>query len=182
MKLAIFFPGIGYHCDKPLLYYSRKMAEGLGYEAVTLSYSYDKNIRGNKEKMKEAFEALYKQAEERLESISFSDYDEILFVSKSVGTIVSSAYAFNKGITCKQILYTPVEYTFEYSHERACAFIGTEDPWSDVNKVVDMAKSGNVPITVYSKVNHSLEGKDTLENIELIQEVMKQSLEFMTES
>ena len=23
MKAAVFFPGIGYHCDKPLLYYSR---------------------------------------------------------------------------------------------------------------------------------------------------------------
>lgn len=27
MKLAIFFPGIGYHTDKPLLYYSRKLPD-----------------------------------------------------------------------------------------------------------------------------------------------------------
>ena len=55
MKLAVFFPGIGYHCDKPLLYYSRKMASELGYETLALSYSYDGgNIRGNKEKMREA--------------------------------------------------------------------------------------------------------------------------------
>ena len=27
MKAAVFFPGIGYHCDKPLLYYSRKLAQ-----------------------------------------------------------------------------------------------------------------------------------------------------------
>ncbi len=25
MKLAVFFPGIGYHCDKPLLYYAKKL-------------------------------------------------------------------------------------------------------------------------------------------------------------
>lgn len=25
MKLAILFPGIGYHTDKPLLYYSKKI-------------------------------------------------------------------------------------------------------------------------------------------------------------
>ena len=25
MKIAVFFPGIGYHCDKPLLYYARKL-------------------------------------------------------------------------------------------------------------------------------------------------------------
>ena len=39
MKLAIFFPGIGYHCDKPLLYYSRKLSQECGYkETITLSY------------------------------------------------------------------------------------------------------------------------------------------------
>ena len=32
MKAAVFFPGIGYHCDKPLLYYSRKLAQECGYE------------------------------------------------------------------------------------------------------------------------------------------------------
>ena len=31
-KLAIFFPGIGYHCDKPLLYYARKLTQECGYE------------------------------------------------------------------------------------------------------------------------------------------------------
>ena len=56
MKLAVFFPGIGYHCDKPLLYYSRKLAQECGYEeTIALSYTYDGgNIRGNEEKMQQA--------------------------------------------------------------------------------------------------------------------------------
>ncbi len=42
MRLVVVFPGIGYHCDKPLLYYGRKVASECGYdEVVTLSYSYD---------------------------------------------------------------------------------------------------------------------------------------------
>ena len=65
MKLAVFFPGIGYHCDKPLLYYSRKLVQEYGYEKiVTLNYTYDgKNLRGNEEKMQQAFDSLYIQAE-----------------------------------------------------------------------------------------------------------------------
>ena len=40
MKAAVFFPGIGYHCDKPLLYYSRKLAQECGYEeTIALSYT-----------------------------------------------------------------------------------------------------------------------------------------------
>ena len=38
MKLVVCFPGIGYHCDKPLLYYSRKLAACAGYDH-TLSKS-----------------------------------------------------------------------------------------------------------------------------------------------
>lgn len=55
MKAAVFFPGIGYHCDKPLLYYSRKLAQECGYEeTIALSYTYDGgNIRGNEEKMQQ---------------------------------------------------------------------------------------------------------------------------------
>ena len=33
-KLACFFPGIGYTCDKPLLYYSRSLLQKMGWEVV----------------------------------------------------------------------------------------------------------------------------------------------------
>ena len=37
-KLAVIFPGIGYHTDKPLLYYSKKIARQHGYDIVELSF------------------------------------------------------------------------------------------------------------------------------------------------
>ena len=57
-RLAVIFPGIGYHCDKPILYYSRKLAKEQEYkEIISLEYSYtEKNIRGNEKRMKEVFE------------------------------------------------------------------------------------------------------------------------------
>ena len=133
MKIAVFFPGIGYHCDKPLLYYARKLVQEYGYEKIVMQeYSYNgKNIRGDKKKMQEAFESLYAQAEKKLEEIAFDEYSEVLFISKSVGTIIASAYAEKYKIKCCQILYTPVEQTFMFEHDDAIAFIGTADPWSD---------------------------------------------------
>ena len=52
-KLMILFPGIGYHCDKPILYYGKKIAVMNGYkDCISLSYSYDgKNLRGNTAEM-----------------------------------------------------------------------------------------------------------------------------------
>ena len=35
-KIAVFFPGIGYNNDKPLLYFSRKIALEHGYEVITI--------------------------------------------------------------------------------------------------------------------------------------------------
>ena len=35
-QLAVLFPGIGYHADKPLLYYSAKLARAHGCEVTTV--------------------------------------------------------------------------------------------------------------------------------------------------
>ena len=37
-KMAVIFPGVGYHADKPLLYYSRKLAARQGYEILCVDY------------------------------------------------------------------------------------------------------------------------------------------------
>lgn len=91
----ILFPGIGYHCDKPILYYGKKIAVMNGYtDCISLSYSYDgKNLRGNTAEMEKAFNSLYEQAEKQLNGVEFNQYDEILFVSKSIGTVIAAAYA-----------------------------------------------------------------------------------------
>ena len=40
-KLAIIFPGVGYTCTKPLLYYTASMAAERGYEIIRLDYGQD---------------------------------------------------------------------------------------------------------------------------------------------
>ena len=192
MKAAVFFPGIGYHCDKPLLYYSRKLAQECGYEEIiALSYTYDGgNIRGNEEKMQQAFESLYEQAEKSLSAVDFGKYDEILFVAKSVGTIIASAYAEKHSIRCRQILYTPLKYTYNFVHRDAIAFIGTSDPWSIVpltpsshvpahSEVQAFSQKQQVPMYTYENANHSLETTDTLENLKILQDVMGKTKGFL---
>ena len=50
--LAVFFPGIGYHTDKPLLYYGKKLAAAYGCEIMEMSYGeLPTHIKGNHEKM-----------------------------------------------------------------------------------------------------------------------------------
>lgn len=184
MKIAVFFPGIGYHCDKPLLYYSRKLAQEYGYEKiVALSYSYDgENIRGNEQKMQEAFDSLYGQAQNSLAAIDFTQYSKILFVSKSIGTVIASAYAEKHDVKCHQVLYTPLEQTYRFRHADAIAFIGASDPWSDVLEVKCLSEKQYIPIHVYEKANHSLETMDTLKNLEILKDVMEKTSEFVQDN
>lgn len=180
-KIAIFFPGIGYHCDKPLLRYSRKIVTENGYtECINLDYKYDgKGIRGDEHKMQEAFDSLYAQAEKMLAKVELDEYDDVLFVSKSVGTIISSAYAEKHNIKCRQILYTPLKQTYQFKHEDAIAFIGTSDPWSNTEEVVKLSREQNVPIHVYNEANHSLETSDILESIKILENVMNKTKEYV---
>ena len=180
-RIVIIFPGIGYHCDKPLLYYGRMTAKECGYEeCLNLSYSFDGgNIRGNEEKMQEAFDVLYAQAEISLKKIDFSQYEDVLFISKSVGTIIASAYAQKYGIKCKNVLYTPLKHTFMFKPENAIAFIGTKDPWSKVTDVIMISEKNGTPIYTYEGADHSLESGEVSRNLDNLKDVMMKTGKFL---
>ncbi|MDE7254205.1 MAG: alpha/beta hydrolase [Acetatifactor sp.] len=181
-KIAIYFPGIGYHCDKPLLYYSRSIASKLGYEnSRNVSYTYNAgNIRGNEEKMKEAYEALFSQTEAELADIIWSEYDDVLFISKSIGTIIATSYVKKYRLNgVKHILYTPLAQTFLFAPSNAIGFIGTADPWSNIDEITRLSAENHVPLTTYDDCNHSLECGDTLKNIEILKDIMQQTRDFI---
>ena len=57
MKIVCLFSGIGYTCDKPLLYYSSKMFSALGWQTVRVTYGgFPSGVKGNAEKMKQCAE------------------------------------------------------------------------------------------------------------------------------
>ena len=180
-KIAVYFPGIGYHCDKPLLYYSRSIANKLGYEnSRNVNYTYNAgNIRGNEEKMKETYEILFSQTETELAEIIWSEYEDVLFMSKSIGTIIATSYAQKYGLKhARHILYTPLAQTFLFAPNNAIGFIGTADPWSDTDEIIHLSDINHIPMTVYDGCNHSLECNDTLKNIDILKDVMQKTVEF----
>ena len=89
-KLAVIFPGIGYTADKPLLYYTSRLARKHGYQIQTVSYgTLPENIKGDSVKMRQAFDLALAQTEESLRDIDWTSYGSILFISKSIGTAIS---------------------------------------------------------------------------------------------
>ena len=54
-QLAVLFPGIGYHADRPLLYYSAKLARAHGCEVTSVQYpALPSGLRDNPEQIEAA--------------------------------------------------------------------------------------------------------------------------------
>ena len=114
-KLMVLFPGIGYTCDKPLLYYSSKMAPTLDYDVLPVPYvGFPKKVKGDRKRMRESFEMAFSQAEEMLQDVRWDAYEDVVFVSKSIGTVVASCYAARHGLKVRSVLFTPLAETFEF--------------------------------------------------------------------
>jgi phosphoglycolate phosphatase len=173
-KIACLFPGIGYTCDKPLLYYSWKLLKGLDREVVPVPYTgFPSGVKGNPEKMRQSAEMALEQAEEILKDVVWSDYGDILLIGKSVGTVVCAAYARRHGLKCRQVLFTPVEETFRYAGRESVAFHGTADPWADTKAIRECCRRMDIPLYETEGANHSLETGDVDFDIKTMRKTMK---------
>ena len=183
-RIAVIFPGIGYHKDKPLLYYSSKIAKSYGFDIINVEYNnMPENVKGNPKLMKKAADIAYEQALLQLKSIDFNNYDTVLFIGKSLGTVVLNKFSSAINVKALQILYTPVEATFAYnSLNRSITFIGDNDPWSELSAIEKLTENQKIPLHILKKCNHSLECENVRYNIEILADVMLKTDRFIAEN
>ena len=183
-KLAVFFPGIGYTVAKPLMHYSRRIASNLGYEIRLLPYAgFPEKIRGDAARMKESYEIALTQAREMLQDVNFEEYEDILFVGKSIGTVVAAQLAAERDLCnrTRLVFYTPLEETFKYPCKKALVFTGEEDPWvggSD-SRIAQLAKENGFRCYSIPQANHSLESKDICRDIRTLEMVMQETMSWL---
>ena len=183
MKICVLFPGIGYTTEMPLMYYSGKMTMGLGYELVRLKYhDLPSGVKGNKEKMKEAFDIAFKQSLEQLRDVDWSSYEEVLFIGKSIGTAIAACCGQKLGINIKYVFLTPLEETFLFTEKAAgIAFHGNSDPWAETDTIIRKCEEYDIPLYIYENANHSLETGNILKDIESAHDVMQKVYSYITE-
>lgn len=184
-RLAVIFPGIGYTADRPLLHYSRRIAEQAGYETRIVPYGgFPKKIKGDRSKMRKACESACAQAKEFLADLDLASYEDILFIGKSIGTAVAAAIA--AGSTEKErirfVVYTPLEETFSRPLGDAIVFTGSEDPWvgGKTSRIPELCAERGIPCFVTEGANHSLETSDPQTDIRNLEKIMEQTAAFIT--
>lgn len=173
-KLLITFPGIGYTCDKPLLYYSKKLAIEKGYEVMDVPYcNFGVGVFGDQKKIKQAIVSAYNQTEELLADVDFKSYSNIVFSSKSIGTCVAAEYADKHKIATRNIFYTPIEASFDYISKAGIMFHGTNDPWCANDYFERRAAGIGAPYYLLEDANHSLETGNVDLDLDNIRKIMR---------
>ena len=176
-KIAVIFPGMGYTKDRPLLYYAGKIAKSSGYELVFVQYddvSFDKELLKDHTKMTEILKKCIDSAEESLADTDLADAEDIVFISKSIGTVIAGAMAKRHVVDAKQICFTPVEQFRDFiDGGRTIVFYGDADPFASPSAIASICREKKLEAYRIDGADHSLETKDVLKDIENLDFVMQ---------
>lgn len=179
-KLAVLFPGVGYTCTKPLLYYTASAAADHDYEILRLDYGQDiHSFRGRTpEDLAPVIRLALKRALHQLEQTDFRQYDRILFISKSIGTVIAceSEKQLHLEGKVRHFLMTPIPSTLPYlKHADGIFFSGTSDPYISESEVRKAARRyPNKTGGIFEGCDHSLERRgDTLGNLKNLKQIVE---------
>ena len=115
-------------------------------------------VKGDRNRMEESFFIALRQAEEMLAGVDFAEYDDVVFIGKSIGTIVAAKIAAESPAKerIRQVLYTPLEDTFTFPIGKAIAYTGDDDPWvgKENSRIPALCEEQGIP---YRLVPHGYE-------------------------
>ena len=165
-KLAVIFPGTNYNSNKPLLYYIKKVLVKEEFEVVEIEYG---NLPKEKE---EAFKIAKDKASESIKDILWSNYDEVLFVSKSIGTVVAGLIASKLNVKVRHIWLTPVNESLPFMISEGIVFSGKSDPMITTSSLISECDNNKVPLYLYDGANHTIETGVIKENLRILVDII----------
>jgi hypothetical protein len=145
-NLIVLFPGGNYAVTKPLLYYAALKYTDKGYECIGIQY-------GEFHSIEETQSVILAQ----IKGVDFAACDEIIFVSKSVGTIYAGWLAEKLDINVRQVFLSPIEKTLPYIwYGNSIVIAGSKDPMIDIDMLTAHCKRENVALELIPNANHNL--------------------------
>ena len=169
-KLIIIFPGAGYGLDCPLLYYADFLYETKGFDRIHMNYQ---NIFSNsKLSLEEKLLNVRNYISKLVKDVDFTSYDEIIFLSKSVGSVEAGILAEKLGVNIIQIFITPIEEAISYCKKDSYVVIGTQDKAYSVYK--KYCDENRINALYVEDANHSLEvDGQPYQSIDILKMVMQ---------
>lgn len=172
-KVVVLFPGTNYNTGCPLLYYAGFKFEVQGYEKISISYG---DLLKTDKPFNECVEDIKNTVLKRLQETNFSKYSDIVFVSKSLGTVIAGWVEEKLCVKVRHIYLTPIKETLAYieNGENIISVVaGTKDKFLDAEILREHCIRRNVYLKQINGAGHRLEiWRDMDKNIEILREVV----------
>ena len=166
-NIVISFPG-GRGYEIPVLYFGAKYYEDQGYEKVFIRHLQNEECE---------FDILLDNADKIISQIDFKKYDEIVFIAKSIGTVVACQIKEKYQIPATLILFTPLNETLPYIHSKnniKLVAVGDKDRYIDVEILQKVCDKEGVLCHVEQGVGHRMEVLSDLDkNLDIISNVIR---------
>lgn len=168
-KLAIFFPGGKYGTQAPLFYYADLVMAKKGYEVLEISY--DDLAVGSSDWINQTREQIWG----RLKQIDFSAYGEIVFVAKSIGTVLAGWIREKINKDVKVIFLTPLKGSFEYMDQKNSLVIaGTLDRLLAKEELAEYCQKNGICFHQFEGAGHAIVNrKDPIKSAEILTSIVK---------
>ena len=156
-KLALAFPGTGFTTKEPLFQRCFSALQNKGHEIIELDFSMIpfKEI----ETIPEAVEAANRQVALQLKGIRLEEYEDVAFVSKSLGTVCAGWLEGHWGIHPRQLYLTPIRETLEYiqtDSQVIALVLGDKARLMPVGELEAFCMPRGLRMVVFAGVGHSL--------------------------
>lgn len=150
-KLVVSFPGGRTGSEVPLLYFGAKHFENAGYEKLFINHP----MSGDN-----SFEAIYRNAESIVRKIKYEEYEDIVFIAKSLGTEIACMLKEEYKISASLVLFTPLNETLPYIHKDNQILLlaaGDKDRYLSTNILQELCEKENIPYYIEPGVGHRME-------------------------
>lgn len=167
--IAVCFPGTGFTCKEALF-------ERLGadyakreYDVIKLDFSHIpfREI----ESLEEAIAVAQRAVKRQLSHIAFAEYGDIVFLSKSLGTILAMEHDNANDIRARHLLLTPLNRTLMQirPETRVIAMVlGTQDRFLTGKALASFCDDHGICYCLIDGVNHSLKDDADAERTAMI--------------
>lgn len=172
-SLAVLFPGTGYTCGEPLMQKIARQFLEAGYQVVQLDFSAVPfhELAG----LEEAAERVKPLVLEQLKGIEPAACGEIVFVSKSLGTVCAGWLEKEWGVPARQLYLTPLPQTLDCIRETsrvAGMVIGTQDRFMTAEALQAFCTGRGIPCLVAAGTGHNLKYADPAAAEELERKIL----------
>jgi hypothetical protein len=168
--LVVQFPGQHYSNDKPLFDYSGKAAQECGHDLLLLEYGYQ---AARVEFHRDDGPVLVQECLQALKLVK-DDYQQLIFVSKSLGTLVAGEIARILSYDrVRHIFLTPIRPALPHmAASGGIAIYGTNDKLFGAVEAAEAGKSGRLKVFPIEGADHGLEVGNIQDSLAIMQRIV----------